>query len=151
MCWTLLSSDGGADSARELDPEVVLSATKQSLIFLGNTLAHFNLEWRSKALSRLNPNLKSLVEDEDFSQVAPYLFGSGFERKAKELLEVVERLRKVSLDLALKAVFSRQTFLTRRKWEHLPRLPIFLRENMSATVLVKSESTKKFWSEVPSK
>ena len=44
----------------------------------------------SKALSRLNPDLKSLVEDEDFSQVAPYLFGPGFEKKAKERSKAVE-------------------------------------------------------------
>ena len=48
------------------DPEVVLSAIQQLLMFLGNASTHFNLEQRSKALSWLNPDLKLLVDDEDF-------------------------------------------------------------------------------------
>ena len=87
------------------DPEVVLSAIQQPLMFLGNVSAHFNLERRSKALSRLNPDLKSLVEDEDFSQAAPYLFGPGFERKAKERSEVVECLPKASSTRCSKPFF----------------------------------------------
>ena len=71
------------------DPEVVLWAIQQALVFIGNVLAHFTLKRRSKALSRLNPDLKSLVKDEDFSQAAPFLFGPGFEKKAKERSEAV--------------------------------------------------------------
>ena len=53
---------------------------------------YFNLKRWLKALSRLNPDLKSLVEDKDFSQAAPYLFGPSFERKVKEMSEAVECL-----------------------------------------------------------
>ena len=74
------------------DPEVVLSAIQQALMFVGNASAHLNLERRSKALSHLNLDLKSLVEDEEFSPAASYLFGPGFEKKAKERLEAVECL-----------------------------------------------------------
>ena len=41
--------------------------------------------------------MKSLVEDEDFSRAAPFLFGSGFEKKAKERTEAEERLREREL------------------------------------------------------
>ena len=49
------------------DPERILQAIQLSLHILGNTSAQFSQECRTKALSRPNLNLKSLVEDEDFS------------------------------------------------------------------------------------
>ena len=78
------------------DPSLVTAAVQQSLMFLGNTAAHLSQERRTKALARLNPDLKSLVDDEDFSKAAPFLFGSGFEKKAKERAEALECLRKAS-------------------------------------------------------
>ena len=54
----------------------------------------------------MNPDLKSLVEDEDFSQAAPYLFGPGFGRKAKERSEAVECSRKASSTLRSKSFFE---------------------------------------------
>ena len=67
----------------KLYPDVLVAVIQQALMFLGNTSTHFNLKRRSKALSQLNPDLKSLVKDKDFSQVTPYLFGPFIERKAK--------------------------------------------------------------------
>ena len=61
-------------------------------------------ERRTKALSRLNLDLKSLVEDEDFSNAAPHLFGAGFEK----------RQRSVPKQLP---AYERQAALTSRKWE----------------------------------
>ena len=62
----------------------MLSAIQQALVFLGNASAHFNLERRLKALirplRRLNPDLKLLVEDEEFLQMASYLFRPGFKK-----------------------------------------------------------------------
>ena len=40
--------------------------------------------------------MKSLVEDEDFSKAAPFLFGSGFVKKAKERTEAVRCLQKAA-------------------------------------------------------
>ena len=42
---------------------------------------------------RLNPDLKSMAKDEDFSQAPPFLFGPGFEKKAKERTEALEYLQ----------------------------------------------------------
>ena len=78
------------------DPELVQQCIQLALRIMGNTSAQFSQERRSKALARLNPDLKSLVEDEDFSKAAPFLFGSGFEKKAKERSEAVSCLRKAA-------------------------------------------------------
>ena len=59
------------------DRDRVLQAIQVSLRIIGNTSAHFSQERRVKAIGRLNSDLKSLVEDEDFSKAAPFLFGSG--------------------------------------------------------------------------
>lgn len=80
------------------DPEKTLVAIQASLRILGNASAQFSQERRTKALSKLNPDLKTLVDDEDFSDAAPYLFSSGFAKKAKERAEEVECLRKASLE-----------------------------------------------------
>ena len=78
------------------DPDRIQQAIQLSLRILGNASAQISQERRTKALSRLNPDLKSLVEDEDFSNTAPNLFGAGFEKKAKERSEAVTCLRKAS-------------------------------------------------------
>jgi hypothetical protein len=61
--------------------ERVLIAIQTSLRCLGNASAHFSQERRGKALSKLNPDLKSMLDDEDFSGAPPYLFGPSFEKK----------------------------------------------------------------------
>ena len=78
------------------DPDRIQQAIQLSLRILGNASAQISQERRTKALSRLNPDLKSLVEDEDFSNAAPNLFGAGFEKKAKERSKAVTCLRKAS-------------------------------------------------------
>jgi len=81
-------------SGENPDPERVMQV---SLRMLGNTSVHFSQERRVKArIGRLNTDLKSLVKDEDFSRAAPFLFGSGFEKKAKERTEAVRCLRKAT-------------------------------------------------------
>ena len=83
-------------STDDPDPDRVQQAIQLALRILGNASAQFSQERRSKALARLNPDLKSLVEDEDFSKLAPFLFGPGFEKKAKERSEAVTCLRKAA-------------------------------------------------------
>ena len=80
----------------EPDVSVVTAAVQQGLRFLGNCSAHFSQERRAKALAKLNPDLKCMAEDEDFTQAPPFLFGAGFEKKAKERTEALECLRKAS-------------------------------------------------------
>ena len=74
------------------DPDRIHQAIQLSLCILDNTSAQFSQEHRRKALSRLYPDLKSLVEEEDFTESAPYLFGPSFEKKAKEMTEAVKCL-----------------------------------------------------------
>ena len=68
-----------------------------ALRILENTSAQFAQERRTRALGRLNPDLKSLIEDEVFSKAGPLLFGTGFEKKAKERSEAVKCLRRATL------------------------------------------------------
>ena len=128
-----------------------MSAIQQALMFLGNASAHFNLERRSKALSRLNPDLKSLVEYEEFLQMAPYLFGPGFKKKGQGEVRGGRVFAESALNSVFKAVFSRQTFIPGQKWERLSTPLPFLSEKRSAMDLLKSKATKTFRSEVPSK
>ena len=83
-------------SKDEPNGELVISAIQQSLMLIGNASAHFSKERRTKALEKLNPDLKSLAEEEDFSQAQPFLFGKGFEKTAKERAEALECLRKAT-------------------------------------------------------
>lgn len=76
------------------DVDRVQQVVQLALRILGNTSAQFSQERRMKAISRLNPDLKSLVEEEDFLKAAPLLFGAGFQRKAMERSEAVKCLRK---------------------------------------------------------
>ena len=80
----------------DANAETVAAAIQQSLLLLGNASTQFSVERRAKALAKLNPDFKSMAGDEDFSQAPPYLFGPGFEKKAKERTEALECLRKVS-------------------------------------------------------
>ena len=76
--------------------EVVTSAIQHSLLLIGNASAQFSKERRTRALGKLNPDLKTLAEDEDFSESQPYLFGRGFEKKAKQRTEALECLRRAT-------------------------------------------------------
>ena len=53
------------------------------------------MERRRKASAHLNAELSTLVEDEDsFKDVAPLLFGRGFDQKAKDCMEAIKSLKK---------------------------------------------------------
>ena len=83
-------------NVEEPDLDLVQQAVELALRILGNTSAQFSQERRLKAIGRLNSDLKSLVEDEDFSKSGLLLFGAGFEKKAKERSEAVKCLRKAT-------------------------------------------------------
>ena len=78
------------------DADHIQQAIQLALAILGNASAQFSQEQRSKALARLNPYLKSLVEDEDISKSPPLLFGPGFKKKAKERCEAITCLRRAA-------------------------------------------------------
>ena len=82
--------------AGELTPEAAIANTQTALVLLGNASQHFVAERRKTLLQQLNPKLKNLVEDTDFSEAPPFLFGAGFGKVAKEKLDAAKALKKVS-------------------------------------------------------
>ena len=72
-------------------------ASKLALCLLANASAHIAKERCKNALKDLNKDLLTLVEDEDrFANVAPMLFGDGFEKTMKEHMEAMRCIRKSS-------------------------------------------------------
>ena len=78
------------------DADVVLQGIQEALVLLGNASCHISGERRSRALTKLNPDLKSMAEEEDYSDAQPFLFGKGFEQKAKERAEALKCLRRAT-------------------------------------------------------
>ena len=76
--------------------DLIVNSLQQGLVLLGNASSHFSHERRLKILQHLNPDLKSLAEDEDYSKAPPFLFGKGFEKLAKERADAVQCLRKAT-------------------------------------------------------
>ena len=78
-------------SEEEPDPDKIVQHIRLSLQILRNTSTQFSHERRVKAISWLNPDLRLLVEDEDFLGAAPFLFSSSFEKKANQSGEVPKK------------------------------------------------------------
>ena len=74
------------------DANVVLQGIQEALVLLGNASCHMSGERRSRDLTKLNPDLKSMAEEEDYSDAQTFLFGKGFEQKAKERAEALKCL-----------------------------------------------------------
>ena len=83
--------------AGRLAPETAAEAAAQALRFLGNAHANLSAERRKRIVGHFNKDLKPLVEEpERFASAAPYLFGKDFEKSAKEHVESVRSMRKLS-------------------------------------------------------
>ena len=72
----------------------IVKALQTALLFLGNASQHHAVQRRQAILQQLNPQLKSLIKDEDFVDAPPYLFGERFAALAKERLEAAAVLKK---------------------------------------------------------
>ena len=59
----------------DLTPEAAIANTQAALVLLGNASQHFATERRKVLLQQLNPKLKALVEDSDFSDAPPLFLG----------------------------------------------------------------------------
>ena len=68
---------------------------QSSLMLMGDASQHHSSMRRKDILHHLNPQLKKLMSDSDFTGVQPYLFGEDFGLKAKEKLDAAAALRKV--------------------------------------------------------
>ena len=66
-----------------------------SLMLMGDASQHQSSRRRKDILHHLNPQLKRLMNESDFTEVQLYLFSKHFGIKAKEKLDVAAALRKV--------------------------------------------------------
>ena len=80
--------------AGELEEVDVIQGIKSALLLLGNASQQHSLQRRKTILQHLNPQLKSLVQDADFTEAPPYLFGANFGELAKERLEAAALIQK---------------------------------------------------------
>ena len=85
-----------------LTPKAAADAATQALRFLGNASAAISHERRKCVADCLNRDLRPLLEEEDrFREAAPYLFGKEFERSAKDHIDSVKSLRKMTQQQSL--------------------------------------------------
>jgi len=78
-----------------LTPKNTAESAQLALKLLGNASAHISTEHRHKATAHLNPELNSLVDDEDtFKDAVPLLFRKSFDHKARDHIEAVKSLKK---------------------------------------------------------
>ena len=109
--WTWLSplvsiqklAEGG-----DLTPEAAIANTQTALVLLGNASQYFATEWRKVLLQQLNPKLKALVEDSDFFDAPPLLFGTNFGKVAKDQLDALKKAS-TSSGWSSKQFFGRAT------------------------------------------
>ena len=67
-----------------------------------------SVEQQWKEATHLNPELATLVEDEDvFADAAPMLFGKSFDQKAKDHMEAIRSPKKTSLPATESRSFQR--------------------------------------------
>ena len=62
---------------------------------MGNANYHHSTERRKALLQHLNPLLKQLVEESDFKEAPPMLFGENFGVLAKQRIEAAAALKKI--------------------------------------------------------
>ena len=80
-----------------LTPKAAADAATQALRFLENASAAISHERRKRVADCLNRDLRPPLEEEErFREAAPYLFGKDFERSAKDHINSVKSLRKMT-------------------------------------------------------
>ena len=76
------------------DIQDAAKAMQVVLVLLNNASQHHAVESCQVILQQLNPQLKCLINDDDFKDAPPYLFGESFASVAKEHLEAAAVLKK---------------------------------------------------------
>ena len=90
-----------------LTVDTSVKAAKLALRLLANASVHISKERRKTSLKDLNRDLLTLVEDDEmFADVAPMLFGDGFEKTMKEHVEAMRCIRKTSSKTSNESFFS---------------------------------------------
>ena len=92
---------------------------QSALMLMGDTSQHQSSLRRKTLLQHLNPQLKYLMKDSDFSKGHPFLFGENFGEMAKAKLEAAAALKKAAYPTSKG---SKQGFWEgypqRNKWGH---------------------------------
>ena len=81
----------------EISDAEVIQGIRNALLLLGNACQQHSLQRKKAILQHLNPQLKSLVQDADFADAPPYLFGAKFGEFAKERLEAATLIQKAQV------------------------------------------------------
>ena len=81
----------------EISDAEVIQGIRNALLLLGNACQLHSLQRRKAILQHLNPQLKSLVQDTDFADAPPYLFGPKFGELAKERSEAAALIQKAQV------------------------------------------------------
>ena len=84
----------GQDWWRWSSKAKIIQGIRNALVLLGNASQQHLLQQRKAILQHFNPQLKSLVQDADFAEAPPYLFGTNFGKLAKERLEAAALIQK---------------------------------------------------------
>jgi len=86
----LESTDDETFSIKEAIPMV-----QAAIQLLGDAAQNHSSQRRKAIMQHLNPQLQTLMKDEDFKGAQPLLFGEGFGEKAKTKIEATAALKKV--------------------------------------------------------
>ena len=78
-------------------PVEAIQMVQTSILLMGNASFCHSTERRRALLKHLNPQLKQLVEEIDFKNAAPMLFGDDFEASAKQRLEAAALKKTLAL------------------------------------------------------
>ena len=100
------------EGANEMAVQDIREALITASMLIGNANAKLTRLRREKLISAINDNLTPLMQDESqFTDVAPYLFGSDFVKQAKEYLDQVGALKSTLTDIEHEEPYDKTSFL----------------------------------------
>ena len=111
----LENADDESFTLKEAIPMIQLA-----IQLLGDVAQHHSSQRRKAIIQHLNPQLQTLMKDEDFKESQPLLFGEDFGEKAKARIEVAAALKKVVNPLGDKGKHKgfQKSHPQRNSWGH---------------------------------
>ena len=91
---------------------------QSAIQLLGDAAQHHSSLRRKAIMQHLNPQLQTLMKDEDFKESQPLLFGENFGEKAKARMEAAAALRKVVIPPKPKQSGFQKGHPQRNTWGH---------------------------------
>ena len=84
----------------EIEEIDIIQGIRNALLLLRNASQRHFLQHQKMMLQHLNLQLKLLVQDADFTESLPYLYGANFEELAKKKLEAAVLIQETQTKLA---------------------------------------------------